>query len=94
MLVIGFRRVCSVHLQRLWRISSSAGCFLVRFQSSLLLMASGHRIRGILSKAGVDECLDLLQCRSRESPCFSSIQHDRVYCGVKDPDFDVDGQVR
>ena len=38
MQVIGFWRVRSIHLQRLWRISSSAGCCLVRFQSSLLLM--------------------------------------------------------
>ena len=34
------------------------------------------------SKAGVDECVDLLQCRSRGSLCFSSIQHDRFYCAV------------
>ena len=46
------------------------------------------------SKAGVDECLRLLQCCSRGSPCFSSIQQDRFDCGVKYPDFDVDGQVR
>ena len=46
------------------------------------------------SEAGVDECLDLLQCRSHDSPCFSSVQQDRFYCGVKDPDFDVDGRVR
>ena len=46
------------------------------------------------SKAGVDECLDLLQCCSRDSPCFSSIQQDRFYCGVKDLDVDADGQVR
>ena len=46
------------------------------------------------SKESVDDCLDLLQCRSRGSPCFSSIQQDRFYCCVKDPDFDVDGQVR
>ena len=26
------------------------------------------------SKAGVDECLDLLQCWSCGSPCFSSMQ--------------------
>ena len=45
------------------------------------------------SKAGVDECLDL-QCRSRVSPCFGSIQRYRFYCGAKDPDFVVDGQVR
>ena len=31
------------------------------------------------SKAGVEECLDLLQCRSHGSPCFSSIQQDRVF---------------
>ena len=31
-------------------IPSSAGCCLVRFQSSLLLMVSGHRIRRILLK--------------------------------------------
>ena len=37
--------------------------------------------------------MDLL-CRSRGSPCFSSIQQDRFDCGVKDPDFDVGGQVR
>ena len=41
------------------------------------------------SKAAVDECLDLFQF-----PCFSSIKQDRFYCFVKDPDFDVDGQVR
>ena len=35
------------------------------------------------SKAGVDECLDLLQCRNRGSPCFSFIKQDRFYCGVK-----------
>ena len=46
------------------------------------------------SKAGVDEFLDLLQCGSRGSPCFSSIQQNRFYCGVKVPDFDVAGQVR
>ena len=46
------------------------------------------------SKAGVDECLDLLQCCSHGSPCFISIQQDRFYCGVKDHDFDADGQVR
>ena len=45
------------------------------------------------SETGVDECLDLLQCRSRSSPCFSSIQKDR-FCNTKDPDFDVDCQVR
>ena len=43
-----FCRVCPIHLQLLWRISSSVGCCLVRFQSSLLLMVSGHRIRTIL----------------------------------------------
>ena len=45
------------------------------------------------SRAGIDECLDLLQCRSRGYPCFSSLQQDRFYCGVKDSDFDVDGHV-
>ena len=35
--VIGFGRVCPIHLQRLWRMSSSAGCCLVRFHSSLML---------------------------------------------------------
>ena len=30
----------------------------------------------------------------RDCPCFSLIQQDRFYCGVKAPDFDVDGQVR
>ena len=29
------------------------------------------------SKACVDECLDLLQCRNRSFPCFSSMQQDR-----------------
>ena len=38
------------------------------------------------SKAGVDECLDLLQCRGGGSPCFSSIQQDRFHWGVKDLD--------
>ena len=47
-LVIGFRRVCPTHLQCHWRISSSAGCCLVRFQSSLLLNISDHHIRRIL----------------------------------------------
>ena len=42
------QRVCPIHLQRLWRISSSAGCCLVRYQSSLLLMVSGHWIWRIL----------------------------------------------
>ena len=46
------------------------------------------------SMAGVDECLDLPQCRSHGSPCFSSLQQDRCYCGVTDPDFDVDGRFR
>ena len=46
--VSGFWRVCPIHLQHLWRISSSAACCLVCFQSSLLLMVSGHRIRRIL----------------------------------------------
>ena len=46
------------------------------------------------SKAGVDKCLDLLHCRSYDSPCFSSVQQDRFYCGVKDTDFDVNDQVR
>ena len=44
------------------------------------------------SEAGVDGCLN--QCHSRGSLCFSSIQQDRLYRGVKDPDFDVNGQVR
>ena len=43
------------------------------------------------SKAGVDECLDCLQCRSRGSPCISAIQQDMFCCGVEDPDFDVEG---
>ena len=46
------------------------------------------------SKVDVDECLDLLQCHNRGSPCLSSIRQDRFYCGVTDPAFDVDGQVR
>ena len=46
------------------------------------------------STAGVDECLDLQQSCSRGSPCFSSIQKDRFSCGGKDPDSDVDDQVR
>ena len=29
------------------------------------------------SKEGADECLDFLQCRSRGSPCFSSIKQGR-----------------
>ena len=37
---------------------------------------------------------DLLQCCSRGSPRFSSIQRERFCCGVGDPDFDVHGQVR
>ena len=37
--VTGFRRVCPIHHQRLWGISSPAGCCLLYFQSSLLLMA-------------------------------------------------------
>ena len=45
-------------------------------------------------KAGVDECLDFLQCRGHSFPCFSSIQQGRFYCGVKDPDLYVDGQDR
>ena len=46
--VISFRRLCPIHLQCLWRISSSAGFCFVRFQSSLLLMVSGHRFQRIL----------------------------------------------
>ena len=46
------------------------------------------------SKADVDECLNLLSCHSHGSPCFSSLQLNRFYCGVRDPDFNVDGQVR
>ena len=45
------------------------------------------------SKAGVDECLYLFQCHSHGSPCFSSKQQHRFYCGAKDPYYDVDGQV-
>ena len=45
-------------------------------------------------KADIDECPDLLRCCSHGSLCFSSIQQDRFYCGVRDPDFDVNGQVR
>ena len=43
--VIHFRRVCPIPLQHLWRISFSAGCCLVHFQCSLLLMVPGHGIR-------------------------------------------------
>ena len=46
------------------------------------------------SKESVDECLDLLHCHSPGSSCFSSMQQDRFYCCVEDPDFDADGQVR
>ena len=62
----------------------------------LLLVADGLRPTGPKdsSKAGVDECLDLLQCRNRGSPYFSSMQQDSLYSGVKDSDFDVDGQLR
>ena len=44
--------------------------------------------------AGVDERLDLLQCCRHGSSRFSSIQQDRFYCCVEDPDFDIDVQVR
>ena len=40
-------------------------------------------------KAGVDECLDLLRCRSCASPPFHSNQQDRFHSGVKDPDDQV-----
>ena len=50
-------------------------------------------LSAVLAAAGV-ECLDLVQCRSRGSPCFSSIQQDRFNCGVEYPGFDVDGKVR
>ena len=91
--VIGFWRVCPLHLQRLWRIPFFAACCLVRFQTSSV--ADGLRPSDLKdsSKAGVDECLGLLQCCSHGFPCFSSIQQDRFYCGIKDPDFDVDGQL-
>ena len=46
------------------------------------------------SKVGVDECRDILQCRSRGSPCFSSIQQFKFYGGVADFNFDVYGHVR
>ena len=46
--VTGFRKVCPVHLQCPWRISSPAGCCLVCLKSSLLLMVSGRRIQRIL----------------------------------------------
>ena len=45
------------------------------------------------SWAAVHECPDL-ECCSPGSRYFSFIQQDRFYCGVEDPDLDVDGQVR
>ena len=72
--VTGCLRVCPIHLQRLWRISSSAGCCLVSFQSSLSPMVTGHRIRRTLLKQVLTKCLDLLQCRNCGSPCSSCIQ--------------------
>ena len=90
----GFRRVCPIHLQGLWRTSSSSGCCLVRFPECSVADGLRPSDPKNYSKAGVDECLDLLLCRSRGSTCFGYIQQDRFYCCVKDPDFDVDGQVR
>ena len=37
---------------------------------------------------------DFLHCHSRGTPCLRSIHQDKFYCGVKDPDFGVDGQER
>ena len=45
-------------------------------------------------KASVDELLDVLQFCRLGSPCFSSIQQHRIYCGVEEPDFVGGGQVR
>ena len=39
--VTGFRRICPIYIQRLWTISSSAGFYLVRFQTIFLSMISG-----------------------------------------------------
>ena len=55
----GFRRVCPIHLQHLWRISFSAGCCLVRFPEFSVADGLGPSDRRESSTAGVDECLDL-----------------------------------
>ena len=62
---------------------------LVSLHSSLLLVNAKDSF-----KAGVDDCLDLLQHHSRGSPCFSPVQQDMFHCGVDDSNVDVDGQAR
>ena len=44
---IGFARVFTIHVQRLWMISSSAGSGLVCFQSSLSLITLAYRVQRI-----------------------------------------------
>ena len=58
--VTGFRRVCPIHLQHLWNISSSAGLLLVPFTE--FFAANGLRPSDLddSPKAHVDEFIDLL----------------------------------
>ena len=66
MQLLGFQRVCPIHIQRLWIF-----CWLLLGPFLEFSVADGLKPSDpkASSKAGVDECLDLLQCCS----------------GVKDP---------
>ena len=70
----GFQRVCTIHPQDLIFCWWLLGPF-PQFSVADGLRASDQDS----SKAGVNECLDPLQCCSHSSSCFSSIKQGRFY---------------
>ena len=80
---------------RFWRVCSNPSpatledfifCWLLLGPFSEFPVAGGLRPSAPKdsSMTGVDECLNLLQCRSCGFPCFCSIQLDKFCYGVED----------
>ena len=80
-----------------WKISSCAGWCLVYFQRSLLLMVSGLWMWRILLRQVLKYVwifFHVTPVVSHVSAPYSRTGFTVGVVGVKDPDFDVDGQVR